>query len=186
MKKLLLLLFLLLTKNAISDDSIDLLSITQTNKTHISSAWKSSWHRIKAPENPIELSSLKCPAFCDYIKTSSNDTKIPESWLLAVIKAESSFNPKAISPKGAKGLMQLMDINSKFYNIDPFNPKENIQGGSTLLAKLYQRYNDLSFTLAAYNAGPSAVDKYNGIPPYPETMAYVDTVIRYIKQFENQ
>ena len=104
----------------------------------------------------------------------------------AVIKTESNFNPNAVSVKGAKGLMQLMDINSRHYDIDPLVPEENIQAGTKLLSTLYQRYQDLPLALAAYNAGPTAVDRYQGIPPYPETQRYVERVLKHIAQYQQK
>ncbi len=93
-----------------------------------------------------------------------------------VILAESQYNPNAISPKGAKGLMQLMDELSNEFNIDPFDPESNINVGTQYLAKMLARFKSLDLALAAYNAGPGAVEKYNGIPPYEETQNYVSRI----------
>ncbi|EMA4529671.1 lytic transglycosylase domain-containing protein [Pseudomonas aeruginosa] len=93
-----------------------------------------------------------------------------------VILAESQYNPNAVSPKGAKGLMQLMDELSNEFNIDPFDPESNINVGTQYLAKMLARFKSLDLALAAYNAGPGAVEKYNGIPPYEETQNYVSRI----------
>ena len=99
--------------------------------------------------------------------------------LASVVKAESDGNTKAVSRAGAKGLMQLMPGTAADMGVhDSFEPEQNVRGGSAYLDALLTRYHDnLALALAAYNAGPEAVDKYHGIPPYRETQAYVARVI---------
>jgi soluble lytic murein transglycosylase-like protein len=107
--------------------------------------------------------------------------------LKAIIKAESDFNPRAVSKKGAMGLMQIMPDTIKDLAINnPFDPRENIMGGTRYFKQLYDRFNGkLSLSLAAYNAGPTAVDQYNSIPPYRETEEYVERVLKYYHSFNN-
>jgi soluble lytic murein transglycosylase-like protein len=99
--------------------------------------------------------------------------------LASVVKAESGGNPRAKSRAGAKGLMQLMDRTATDLGVeDSYKPEDNVRGGSAYLDSLLTRYHDnLALALAAYNAGPAAVDKYRGIPPYRETRLYVARVI---------
>jgi len=98
----------------------------------------------------------------------------------SVIHAESGFNPRAVSPKGAQGLMQLMpQTASRLGVINSFDPGDNLEGGTRYLRELLERYNfDLIKALAAYNAGPQRVERYHGVPPYYETQAYVARIIR--------
>lgn len=115
--------------------------------------------------------------YSDLIKSSAKNFDLKPALIKAVIHTESAFNPKAVSPKGALGLMQLMPANVKAFKVnDPFNPAENIQAGCKLLATLLKKYS-LDHALAAYNAGEKAVHKYNGIPPYRETKNYVKKVL---------
>lgn len=104
----------------------------------------------------------------------------------AIIQIESSFNPNALSPKGAQGLMQLMPATASHYKVqNPFNARENLRGGIEFFSDLMTRYeNDIRLALAAYNAGPGAVSRHQGIPPYPETQAYVAQVLRLHKNYQ--
>lgn len=105
----------------------------------------------------------------------------------AIIKAESDFNPRAVSKKGAVGLMQIMPENFQLLDIqNPFDPKENIMGGTRYFKYLYDRFEGkLTLSLAAYNAGPTTVDNYNKtIPPYRETEQYVQRVLQYYRNFK--
>jgi soluble lytic murein transglycosylase-like protein len=101
--------------------------------------------------------------------------------ILAIIMAESQFNPRAKSKKGAKGLMQLMPVTAYALDVtNIYNPEENVKAGVRHFRWLLDRFDgDLKLALAAYNAGPQIVQRYEGVPPYPETRAYVTRVLEY-------
>jgi soluble lytic murein transglycosylase len=109
---------------------------------------------------------------------------IPPALVKAVIAAESGFDSDAVSRKGAQGLMQLMPETAEEMGVDnPFEPAQNVRGGTSYLRAMIDRYGDLSRAIAAYNAGPSAVDRYGGIPPFQETQDYVDRVLTYYRRY---
>jgi len=113
---------------------------------------------------------------------------VDKNLVFAIIARESAGNPYAISRAGAKGLMQLMDSTAKEMGVThSFNPRENIDGGVKYFRKMLDQFDgDIKLALASYNAGPAAVKKYNGIPPYTETQNYVDSVLRLREHFSEK
>ncbi len=122
--------------------------------------------------------ALHVDAYKDEIAAAASDFGVDSALLHAVIHAESAFNPMAISSKGAQGLMQLMPGTASDMGVaDAFDAAQNIRGGARYLAQLLKTFNgDTTLATAAYNAGPGAVQKYGGVPPYDETQVYVQRV----------
>ena len=118
------------------------------------------------------------------IGLAAREHHMPPALIKAVIAAESRFDAAAVSHKGAQGLMQLMPRTAAALGVqDPMRPRENVDGGARYLRSMVDRYGDLPRALAAYNAGPEAVDRYRGIPPYPETRDYVRRVLTYYREY---
>lgn len=124
--------------------------------------------------------------FDGLIAETARSFDVDPALVKAVVAAESNFDARAVSRVGAQGLMQLMPETSRKMGVTaPFEPSENLRGGVRYLSQLITRYGDLRRALAAYNAGPTAVDQYRGIPPYPETRAYVTRVLGYYRGYRN-
>jgi soluble lytic murein transglycosylase-like protein len=114
------------------------------------------------------------------VKAASGAYKLDPDLVTSVIRAESGFNVRAVSPKGAQGLMQLMPQTASQLGVhNAFDPEANVEAGTRYLRELLERYDfDLIKALAAYNAGPQRIDQYGGVPPYFETKAYVARIVR--------
>jgi hypothetical protein len=121
----------------------------------------------------------------EYAERYSRANNLSPALVKAIIKAESNGQRYAISPKGAQGMMQLMPFTARRMNVsDPFDPIENIEGGVKYIKELLGTFGgNLVHAVAAYNAGPEAVKKYGGIPPYKETRTYVKRVMNYYRQY---
>jgi soluble lytic murein transglycosylase len=132
-------------------------------------------------------SSTQVHSYGDIIKSNAGRFNLEEALVKAVIKVESNYRSRVTSKKGAQGLMQLIPETARDLNVvNPFNPSENIRGGSEYLRKMLDLFNnDLELALAAYNAGPGTVKRYGGIPPYEETRNYVNRVKHYLDYYRS-
>jgi soluble lytic murein transglycosylase-like protein len=119
----------------------------------------------------------------ELVEAAAKKNGLPPSFVHSVVAAESAYQPNAVSPKGAIGLMQLMPATAQAYGADPRDPAQNVEAGAAYLRELLIKYDgDPRRALAAYNAGPGAVDKYDGVPPYAETQTYIERVLRKYKK----
>ncbi len=132
----------------------------------------------------VDGSAAPRTAYGDLILAAARKHRVNPELVAAVIRAESAFNPRAISGKGARGLMQLMPATAKRYGVrasELFQPARNIEAGVRYLAFLAERFQgDLPKILAGYNAGEGSVDRYGGVPPYRETQSYVRRILGYL------
>ena len=135
----------------------------------------------------VPRGAVSTTRFDHLIRNASRRHGISFPLIKAIIRAESSFNPRAVSKKGAMGLMQLMPESAKQLDVrDPFNPEENIMAGSRYFRQLMDRYGGkLVLSLSAYNAGPRVVDRYMSIPPIAETEQYVEKVLGFYKHYKS-
>ena len=139
---------------------------------------------LNYPVHYVEGAAAPKTAFGDLILAAARKHKVNPALVAAVIRAESAFQPRALSPKGARGLMQLMPATAKRYGVrtsELFQPARNIEAGVRYLAFLAERFKgDLPKILAGYNAGEGSVDRYGGVPPYRETQGYVRRILGFL------
>jgi soluble lytic murein transglycosylase-like protein len=137
-----------------------------------------------APATPAPVPVAQpAPSPSQLADAAADKYGLPRRLVRSVISAESDFQPQAVSPKGAIGLMQLMPATAEALGADPRDPAQNVDAGTRYLRDLLEKYDGgLWHALAAYNAGPGAVDKYQGVPPYRETIDYVGRIDRDLKK----
>jgi len=154
--------------------------------TNVPTSSTSSNYKVYIKETPKTPLKSDITDLYDHVISEASQTHgVSFSLLKALIKTESDFNPRAVSKAGAIGLMQIMPENIRRLKIkDPFDPKDNVMGGTRYLKQLIHRFEGkLHLALAAYNAGPGVVEKYQRIPPYKETENYVKQVMKYYSMF---
>ena len=135
-----------------------------------------------APVALVSGMATEAPTPLELADAAADRYGLPRALVRSVMAAESGFEPLAISPKGAIGLMQLMPGTAQVLGADPHDPAQNVDAGTRYLRDLLEKYNyGLRHALAAYNAGPGAVDKYNGVPPYRETIDYISRIEKKLR-----
>lgn len=155
---------------------------------------KSRIDRLRAPGRSFSEVMKACasvptraldPALENTIARASAECNLEPALIKAVAQAESGFNPLAVSRVGAQGVMQLMPATAQALGVDnPFDPHQSIMAGSRYLRQMLDRNNgNTALALASYNAGPNAVERYGGIPPYPETQRYVQNVLALFERY---
>ena len=134
--------------------------------------------RIEADDwSGIPIYSGDSGLYQDMARAAARRHNVPEDLFLRLVRTESNFRPTARSNKGAIGLAQIMPFTAQHLGINPHDPKENLEGGARYLSQQYRRFGDWRLALAAYNAGPEAVEQYHGVPPYAETQQYVRAIL---------
>lgn len=152
-------------KITLRDDGVRVI----TNESPAQRARRVAWTRVAVPEETL----------VPVIQREAERHGLAPELIQAVIQAESGYNPQALSKVGAMGLMQLMPATAAVLAVDdPWDPVQNIRGGVAYLRRMLDRFGRLELALAAYNAGPTAVERYQDIPPYRETRTYVARVLR--------
>jgi soluble lytic murein transglycosylase len=176
---LILLLLLPLSARADIYKYVDANGVIHFTNTPTSSRYN-LYLKERSPRSSSGDSSMRA-----IIRRHAATFRLEEALVRAVIKAESGYNPRAVSKKGALGLMQLMPDTARLLKVrDPLDAEENIRGGSRYLRLMLDEFNgNLDLALAAYNAGPNAVRRHGGIPPYEETRTYVDRVKTYMQHY---
>lgn len=172
-------------KNVIGED-LDINKIQQEVKSTGLGEIKRDFKNNAEAISPSKGSIDRLQKFDDIINKASESLNVDKNLIRSVILTESAANPKAISSANAKGLMQLIDSTAADMNVkNVWNPKDNIFGGAKYLSKMLEKFDgDIDLSLAAYNAGPGNVQKYDGVPPFEETKNYINRVKGYMKYWE--
>jgi soluble lytic murein transglycosylase-like protein len=169
-------------------DSAQASSFAPTNLYGAGGVWNArrTYSRTTASAKPLRVNEQNRQRFAADVDRIAAQYRLDPALMHAVISAESSYNPWAVSPKGAMGLMQLMPGTAERFGVgNPYDPIANMHGGARYLRWLLDQFNDTRLAVAAYNAGEGAVQKYgNQVPPYPETQTYVVRVLNFHQQYK--
>jgi len=174
-----------ITRLYVDGDDSSFVDVPTAEIDHFEALPAESSRREPAKNNPPQSQSPSAnvqppPDLNEVVRAASGNYHLDPDFVTSVIRAESGFNVRAVSPKGAQGLMQLMPQTASELGVqNAFDPEANVEGGTRYLRELLERYDfDLIKALAAYNAGPHRVEQYGGVPPYYETKAYVARIVR--------
>lgn len=133
--------------------------------------------KVASSTSPVVYRGKYKGAYLETAKAAARKHGVPEDLFLRLVQQESGWNPGAVSNKGATGLAQLMPDTAAHLGVDPTDPQQNLEGGARYLRMMYDRFGNWRYAVAAYNAGPQAVEKHGGIPPYNETQNYVVAIL---------
>jgi soluble lytic murein transglycosylase-like protein len=173
----------IVAKSANSESILQNLEISEAETNSVDIADKTADHQDEKEPDEESL-----PPYHSIILQAADHHGVDPALIRAIIMAESSYNPNAVSRSGAKGLMQLMPRTARALGVkDILNPENNINGGTKYLRQMLDRFNgDVKLALAAYNAGSRYVKKYKDIPPFKETQTYVKKVLNYYKAYRKE
>jgi soluble lytic murein transglycosylase-like protein len=142
----------------------------------------------RRPAATADFLAPRRSAYDELILSKARQLGLEPALMKAIVHIESAFNPAAISPRGASGLMQLMPATAQRYGVtDRFNPVQSLEGGGRYMRDLLMQFNhDTRLALAAYNAGENAVERYQGVPPYDETRDYIEKVMHMLELYRKE
>ena len=153
---------------------------TFSRQTRLMDSRLSRQYSASAPESsapPVRYEGSYRGEYIGVARAAAQRHNVPEELFLRLVHQESRWNPGAVSPVGARGLAQLMPETALLLGVDINDPQQNLEGGARYLRMMYDRFGSWRLALAAYNAGPGAVEQHNGVPPYAETTNYVSIIL---------